>query len=223
MSRIIKKDEADKRVKSYGNYFIRHNIFGAESIEDKALRELKELRIKAEAEAEKIVNEARRKAILEEENGFAEGIKRGLEGIKPLESALKSLLNELKDFCNNYPANIEREIARLSAVIAGRIIKEKVDADDEVVVRNVRAAFEEITDKEFIKIRVNKYDFELMNKFKKEIIESFHEIKGVEIIVDDAVDGGGCIIETKEGSLDATLKGQYKMLVDNIVCNREIV
>ena len=76
----------------------------------------------------------------------------------------------------------------------------------------MKDAFKEITDKEYIKLCVHSDDLALMQEFQPQLLEMFHDIQKIEIVSDECVDRGGCIIETNEGSIDATIKTQLQQL-----------
>jgi flagellar assembly protein FliH len=138
--------------------------------------------------------------------------------IAPIENALKDILQELSAFRENYPHQLEPEVVRMVLNVSKKIIKDKLETDKEIVVRTVQAAFQELTDKEYIKVRVNAEDYQRLNEYKPQLLELFHEINKFDLVVDEAVDRGGCIIETNEGAIDATIKNQMKKLHGLISC-----
>ncbi len=217
-SRIIKKDAGAERAMSFDSFFSKDQ-FGEVSEEQVRIRaEIAQLKVDAEAEAEKIINEAKKQAVVEQQSGFEEGLRKGLEKVVPLENMLHNLVKEMQEFKDHYPLQLEPEVVAIVNTIASKIIKDKLDNDQEVVIRNVKAAFKELTDKEFIRIRVHNSDHDKLQEFKPQLIDSFHEIRKLEIVVDESVDVGGCIIETNEGTIDATVKKQMKKLHGLISC-----
>ena len=217
-SRIIKKREAEKRVQSYDSFFSAE-AFDKETIERKKLEEyIRIAKEQAHKEAETIINEAKKQAVCEQQAGFEEGLRQGLEKVKPLEACLSSMINEVKTFTDTYPVKLEPEVVAIIMNVCSRIIKDSVEKDKEVVLRNVQAAFSEIADKEYIKIRCHIDDVALLREFQPSLIDAFHEIKKLEVVADESVDHGGCIIETNEGNIDATIKTQLKKMQGVITC-----
>jgi len=217
-SRIIKKDAGADRAMSFDSFFSGDQFAEVTDEQIRIRTEIAKMKKDAELEAETIVNEAKKQAVLEQQSGFEEGIRKGLETIKPLENMLENLVKEIQDFRDHYPLQLEPEVVQIVKTIASKIIKDKLENDAEIVVRNVQAAFKELTDKEFIKIRVHANDFQKLQEFKPQLIDSFHDIRTLEIITDESVDVGGCIIETNEGTIDATVKNQMRKLHGLISC-----
>jgi len=221
LSRIIKKDEATERSKSFDAFFADLHFVSHEK-KDSYKDHVNKIKLEAQAEAENIVNEARKQAVIEQQSGFEEGLRQGLEHIKPLEALLGGLAEEIKLFKEQYPKLIEPAVVQMVMQICNKIIKDTLEKDREVVLRTVRHAFNELTDKEFIKIRVHKNDRAILQKFQGSLMERFHEIKKLEIVIDDSVDQGGCIIETNEGNIDATIKTQLNKMCHVIMSDSSV-
>ncbi len=215
-SKIIKSEHASSKESQFDIFFSEERLIGDSHIQKKHQTSLRQIKQRAEEEAQKIINEAKKQSIVEQQSGFEEGLRKGLEKIKNLEQILTKLIEEIKDFKKNHLLQIEPEVVNLSMNICSKIIKDKLESDREIVIRNIRAAFKELTDKEYIKIRINADDLALVREFKPGLLEMFHEIKKLEVVSDDCVDKGGCIIETNEGSVDATIKTQMKKLYELI-------
>ncbi len=221
-SKIIKKKDAEDKVKSYDGFFRSANFDPEEALAAERQSKADKIKLNAEMEAEKIISEAKANALMEEQSAFEEGLRKGLEKMKPLEEFLNNVARELDGFKDYYPHKLEPEMVNLVMSIANKIIKDKLDDDREIIVRNVQDAFKELTDKEFVKIRVHAEDLEMLSQFKPELLDLFHEIKKMEIVVDEVVDRGGCIIETNEGTIDATIRNQMKKLRGLISCESSL-
>ena len=218
MSKIIKKKDTQEI-----NAFFSQERFIEARTDDKQRRELlKKITLKAEKEAEQIINDAKKQIIAEQQAGFEEGLRRGLEKVQSLEPLLKGLLEEIKNYRDNYESDLEPQLIKLVMNVCNKILKDKLESDRELIVRTVQDAFREITDKEFIKIRVHHSDLELMREFQPKLLETFHEIKDFEVVPDESVGKGGCILETNEGSVDATMKTQMQKIFDAMKCETAV-
>lgn len=221
MSKIIKQKDSVVSHQNIGVFFSEDRFISTDNEYNEKLTRLHELRTKAETEAEHIVNEAKKQAIIEEQNGFDEGVRRAIESMKPIEATLSALQKELKDSIVKYPAQLEPEVIKLVMHISRKVIKHHVEKDDELVVRTVRDAFKEITDRRYVKIRLHRDSVETMQKFRPELLQSFHDIKKLEIVADESIDRGGCIVETDEGNIDATIQTQLDNIEKLFVCDHE--
>ncbi len=217
-SKIIKKDAGADRALSFDSFFSGDQFAEVNEEQVRLRQELEQLKRDAQTEAEAIVNEAKKQAVVEQQAGFEEGIRKGLEKVVPFQNMLENMVKELQEFKENYPIQLEPEVVSIIRTISTKVIKDKLENDTEIVVRNVQAAFKELTDKECIKIRVHEQDHARIQEFKPQLLDSFHEIRDLEIVIDESVDIGGCIIETNEGTIDATVKNQFKKLHGLISC-----
>jgi len=218
LSRIIKKDKGTERAQSFDAFLGDDQFIAAGGEQMRNRTQSKKIVGDARAEAEHISNEAKRQAACEQQSGFEEGIRRGLETIAPIENMLKNVVHELTEFKDHYPHQLEPEVIRMVLDVSTKIIKDRLSKDKDIVIRTVQAAFKELTDREYIKVRVHSEDYQHLNKYKPQLLESFHEINKFDLVIDEAVDRGGCIIETNEGTIDATIKNQMKKLHGLISC-----
>ncbi|MBU1864642.1 MAG: hypothetical protein KKH94_13360 [Candidatus Omnitrophica bacterium] len=212
LSKIIKRHESPLHEKEFDIFFSEERLMDDPGNQNKHHEYIKQHKMKAREEAEIIINEAKKQAIAEHQSGFEEGLRKGLEKLKPLEEMLRDTLTKINHFAEQYPHQLEPKVVNLILHIASKIIKDKLESDRNIVIRTVQDTFKEITDKEYIKIRVHCEDIALMRKFQPQLLEMFHDIKKIEIVADDIVDKGGCIIETNEGRVDATIKTQLQKL-----------
>ena len=218
LSRIIKKDDGAERAQSFDSYFAHDDFNEVSEEEAQTKKEIKQLRLDAQKEAEVIINQAKKDAVKEQQSGFEEGLRRGMETVKPLENMLENLVGEITAFKDNLPQRLEPEVVSIVLNISAKIIKDTLETDRDVIVRNVQHAFRELADKSFIKIRIHSEDYNRMNDFKPQILEQFHDIEKMEIVADESIDRGGAVIETNEGSIDATIKNQMQKLHGLISC-----
>jgi len=211
-SRIIKNRENKHLDEQVDIFFSEKRFLENQEKEDPRHDYFAQLKKQAHEEAERIVQEAKKQAVVEQQSGFEKGLCRGLETIKPLQEMLAQLISEMKYFIEQYPSQLEPQVMDLVINICSKIIKDKLASDRKIVLRTVQHAFKELTDKECIKIRVHAGDVGLLRKFQPQLLDMFHEIKKLEVVSDDTVDQGGCIIETNEGNIDATIRNQLKKL-----------
>ena len=217
-SKIIKNHGAASPVSQFDIFFSEDRSIEDSHIQKRHQTSLRHMKVKAQEEAQRIINEAKKQSVIEQQSGFEEGLRNGLEKIKPLEEQLRRMIEEMESFKKVYLKHLEPEAVNMIINICNKIIKDKLEHDRKIVIRNVRAVFKELTDKECIKIRIHADDVVLMHEFKPQLLEMFHDIQKLEIVADEHVDRGGCIIETNEGSVDATIKTQMKKLNGLITC-----
>jgi flagellar assembly protein FliH len=104
--------------------------------------------------------------------------------------------------------NAEAEVIDLATRIAEKILDEQIKVDPEVVVAVAKRAIELAIDREHIVVRINPADREMMRRHKAEMFASTDGVKNIQVVADQGVRQGGCIIETNSGNVDAQLASQ---------------
>ena len=69
-------------------------------------------------------------------------------------------------------------------------------------------------------VKVAPEDFELLNARRRELLEGGNA-SGVELVADEQVKLGGCVLEGASGNLDARLETQLQRLRDTLLRARE--
>ena len=95
--------------------------------------------------------------------------------------------------------------------------KSMVEPDGVIAV--VREVIRQAKDRNRIVVRVAQADVDLLNGKRNEIVEGLN-VNHVEIVPDDHVEAGGCLIETPTGNLDGRLEIQMQRLRDALMSVR---
>jgi len=192
--------------------FFDENQFTSRDRVEQLVRDAQELIESARQEAACILSQAKQEALLEQQSGFEEGVRSGLEKMAAFEETLVTLIEEVSNVQTQTIERLEGDVVRLAMKIAGKIIHEKIETEEDFVIGTVRDVCREVSDKESIVLKVSPCDVAILEEFQPKMLERFHDIKRLEIISDATVGKGGCIIETKEGLIDATIKTQLRQL-----------
>jgi flagellar assembly protein FliH len=185
---------------------------------------------KAEKEKDRLVAEAKKQAdqlqrqTIEQalSQGRQEGLERGTEegrklGLQEFEGKIKEFeekSNQLLDSMQNEKSRLirkhERALVELACEIAGRIVRKKIEEDNETIRRVVEAALERATEKERLVVRLNPNDYEWLHEHADDLKHPHEEIKEILFESDRRVEAGGCVIETIQGNVDARLERQLE-------------
>jgi flagellar assembly protein FliH len=99
----------------------------------------------------------------------------------------------------------ERLFAELALEIASRIVRERIDAGDPVAARALREAVEALPAPGPLRARVHPSDLEPV---RRELAAAPLR-REVELAADEAIERGGCVVESASGTLDATLQAAF--------------
>ncbi|HEX3031768.1 MAG TPA: FliH/SctL family protein [Bacillota bacterium] len=187
---------------------------------DSARRQVEENLQQAREDAENIVLEARDEveALKEQawEEGYRQGFNKALEDAAAQADELRAQAQEvLKSARAEHDLilkDTESEIIGLVLAIAEKVIKSEIAVRTELVGQMVREAILKATDREELVIRVNPGDLEYVNCLSEELRKENPGMRSLRIIGDNVISPGGCVVETPNGSVDATLERQLSEL-----------
>ncbi|MCF8061219.1 MAG: hypothetical protein K9M82_01775 [Deltaproteobacteria bacterium] len=153
------------------------------------------------------------------EKGFEQGRKDGLEletkQIEEQRHQMEALFSELRGLKSSLFREAEQEAVTLSVRIAKRILREEIRTDPAVIHRTVRAALDFVTDRSRLAITVHPEDMEEIRKILPELA-SMTEGGRFQVKEDEAVDRGGCVLETGFGTIRATISEQLAV-IDKVI------
>ena len=145
------------------------------------------------------------------EKGFEQGQRDGMAlGQKKMEQAVlqvQQLCRELGRLKAHIYKEAEGEIVRLSLEIAKKIVRQEIRTTPGVVLNTVRAALQLLTDKSKVRVLLNPQDMELMSE-KVGQIALEQKLEGVELVEDEGVERGGCVLETGFGRINGNIEDQ---------------
>ncbi len=121
------------------------------------------------------------------------------------------LISQLKQQREEYLKSSENELVKLSLEIASRVVRQKIEKDDKMILRNVRQALKCLLDKGRIVLRLNPADFEIVSKNCEEL-RSTEGLKELILEEDNQVTRGGCLIHSELAHIDARVETQLESI-----------
>ena len=158
---------------------------------------------RAEAEAERIRNEAR-------QQGFAEGLVAGRAELRtvaePVVDALSAAAEQLRELQQSAADAVEAEAVRLAMEISEKVVAGAIAVEPERVLDVIRGALRAIVERERIAIHVNPEDLAIVREGLDELAGSLGGIEHVEVQEERRVQRGGAIVRTTVGEIDARIQ-----------------
>jgi flagellar assembly protein FliH len=189
-----------------------------------AAEETLAMREAAEAEIETWWNERRLEdlRIVEESrnNGFEAGYREGLElAQRELSERFESMIAEAAALVNDAHrvketiiAEAEPFLVELSLGIARKIIGNHVDSYPDWTIEHVKKTLERRKEKGVITLCVSPSQFVKLQDARQELMLATDSQAELQIVPDNTVDDGGCVVRTSFGSIDARLDTQLAEL-----------
>lgn len=176
------------------------------------------------AEAKRVLAEAQRQADQMRQDavrrGYADGLEMGREeGMRYYQQAVESLRDEIQKLVDALLAERQRlweemepQVIDLVLEIGRKVLREEIQARREATLSIIKHALRRVADAEHVRIRVHPDDLHIAREHREDFLAICDGVKQVEIVDDQRVGGGGCIIETPNGTIDASLRTQIQSI-----------
>ena len=113
----------------------------------------------------------------------------------------------------------EEEMLKLVVAFAKTVIKTEPLIQPEIVLKNLDAAINKISETDKIILRVNLRDKNMCEDHKNKFLSKLASISELSIVEDNSLSPGGIKIETEAGTIDATVDSQAKELEKHCLKN----
>jgi len=222
----IIRNEAIKAMGFPGDYnrpFLEEKMMENEI--EKAREKARQILEDARRQAREIIEAARFTAKSEREHAFREGYREGQE--KGYQDALQEKEREIAEARelrqqalkqrDAILRGMENEILDLSLDIAEKILHIELDRNDQAFCALVSNAMEKICTSGVVTLRVSPSEYELVRQAKDVILAHAKGVKDLNIVIDRFVEKGSCVIESANGTVDASLQTQLDKIRDSFL------
>lgn len=148
-------------------------------------------------------NDGQKDAINKLQNEYYEKLKAKYE-------QLDSLLNQLYEQNKLLNENFNKVVLETSFAIAEKIIRRELEKDSSIV-NLIETCLKKVLTANEILIKLNPDDFEIVTNDLKAINKSIDASK-IRFEKDEAIEKGGCLVETEIGNADARISSQMNEL-----------
>jgi len=185
-------------------------------------------RLSREAKVESLLAAERKQAF---DEGFADGFKQGrLEGFDAMVAelddqhlkAIEGFVTELdavgaqiREAIAKWFVDAEESIGMLAIELASRVVHAELQLSREATLEIVKDAMEHVLHGTSVRIRVNPFDFGLLEARKTDLLAGATRLRSIEIVPDDRIDGG-CMIESDGGLIDARIEEMVAKLAQEM-------
>lgn len=204
-------------------------------------RQAERIREQARAQAERIVQDAERRARELTENaeakgreqghaaGYAQGVEEGraqghaeaLEQHKDQLAKLEASWTEAAEAWSQHRQQLEREAHRgvieLAVKLAEKLVHRLVEVDQTVIADQLAAALEHVLRPLDVSVQIHPDDRPLLEQALPDILNRFPHLEHIDLIDDEAVGRGGCVLSFGQGQVDATIDTQLDRIVRALV------
>jgi len=159
----------------------------------------------AAKKAEQDIKAAQEKGIQEGKiSGYADGEKKAAEkmraSLKELQEESVKSLEAIGEAQKEYFAKIEHASSEIAIAIAKRVFCEEAAQNPNIITRIMQEAFTFLGQEEKIKVRLNPMDVTFAEQSESIWKPPSTQLKEIEIVFDNSVTKGGCMLEAQNGS-----------------------
>jgi flagellar assembly protein FliH len=104
------------------------------------------------------------------------------------------------------------QLVRLWEIMLKRLLQARMELDTEAAKRVLEYILKRVSDREKIIIYLNPADITVVETDRDDLMESIRGVKSLEILSDDHVDRGSCLVETNLGIYDARWRTQLEQI-----------
>ena len=156
-----------------------------------------------------LVSRAQEEAVQIKQNAYQEGYNLGLQQATTEIDNFKNVLGTFMGAEDKVFNLIAPNILELSMSIAQKVIKHEAKIDIQIVEDTVMDALKMLSKNEpKIVLRVNPIQVQYLKDTLPEKIKSLGMETKLSVLSDEAITEGGCIIQTNNGMIDATIEAQ---------------
>lgn len=160
-----------------------------------------------------LISRAQEEAGLIKDSAAKEGYKAGIEqakgDIQQVKDAIVDFLRAKQDVFEY----IAPDILGISIDIAKKIVKHEIEQDPQIILATIMDVLKTISkDEAKLSIKVNPAQLALTKENIPEIASSIGLDSKINVIADDTIEAGSCIVLTSNGIVDATVSTQLEII-----------
>ena len=160
-----------------------------------------------------LISRAQEEAGTIKDNAAKEGYKAGLEEAKKDIEHLKTVIGNFMSSQKEVFEYIAPDILEISIDIAGKIVKKEISQDPQMILDTILDVLGNISkDEPRITIKVNPIQLSITKENIPQIVSSIGLESKTNVVADDTIEIGGCIVQTGNGIVDATISTRLEII-----------
>jgi flagellar assembly protein FliH len=138
------------------------------------------------------------------------------EQLAPALSALSQAAADLQNAKQALLAHWESSVVQLAAAMAARIVRGEIRRRPEITLTLVREALELAAGSPNIRLRLHPEDHKSLGIQVRMLVDAMSGLGNAEVTPDAAIGQGGCLVETRFGSIDQQIESQLKRIEEEL-------
>ena len=185
--------------------------------EQQAQEIIQKARLEADSLLEKAKAEAEELKISAQHQGYQDGINQAEQQAEAIRRQAREVLAQAEQARADTIDALEDEITALAVEIAEKVLTAQLTINPETVMQVAAEAVQMVRDRERITIYVNPADQPIYTAKKAELEEILSQRAVLTIIADETIKPGGCLVDTDEGLVDATVDARWQEVLQAVL------
>jgi flagellar assembly protein FliH len=143
------------------------------------------------------------------------------EGLATALPALKSVAESLAIERDRWIADWETTAVRLAAAIAERLLGEQLRLSPELAREMIREALQLAVGAPRIRVHLHGDDAAMLGSQAAEVVRALASCGEAEVVADNSLTRGGCLIETQHGQIDARIETILDRIASQLLENQD--
>jgi len=162
--------------------------------------------------------EEKESAVFEEarKKGYSDGFEQGKRDVlKSMEEGVKNIFRaseSIERFKNELYEDVKQDVIKLSLKIAETIVKAETAADSSLIAGIIADAVNKTSDSVKFTVCLNPADYGVLNKNPEAVKNFIEKQASINFMPDANLPGGGVIIKTDFGEIDARIETQLEQI-----------
>ncbi len=153
-------------------------------------------------------------------NGLQAGLERAENDYGSSTIALQSIFEQLNSIRETILSNSLVEMQNLVLQIVKKIIRQSISTQKHTILKTVEYAIQKAVKSDEFIISVNPDDYDIIKERSSDFINSLSGLENIILKPDTTVEQGGCLIESSNCTVDATISSQLDLIAENIKSKR---
>jgi flagellar assembly protein FliH len=138
------------------------------------------------------------------------------EQLNTLLPALRRAVEQIEQARAGLLAHWQQQAVRLSCKIAARIVRRELASQPEITANLVAEALELVTAQGGVRVLLCPADVQTLRPHVTRVAAELSRLGTVEIVADPKVTAGGCIVETRYGTIDQRVETQLARIEEEL-------
>jgi flagellar assembly protein FliH len=150
--------------------------------------------------------------------GMEEGRRQAERGLSNVFKALRDGVAGLTGLREKVLRDSEDDLLQLTIMVARKVIQQELAQEPRILANVINAALASLGEQDRVAIRLNPADYTVVNANRQVYLAGVGEETALVLSPDEAIEPGGCMVDTATGTVDARIEVQldevYRQLLE---------